>query len=94
MFHYVNAFVIYIFIAYICKRKILINQFYIVMDNEILTTQEAAKMMRISKAHLYRLMSTHQIPYYKPSHKLAFFLKQDIVSFMLSNKIASNAELY
>lgn len=59
---------------------------------EVLTTDEAAKYLGISKSALYKLTMGRKIPFYK-SAKLCYFDRQEIIDWMKSNRVATQEEL-
>lgn len=64
-----------------------------VAAKEILSLDEAALYMNVSKSYLYKLTSAREITFYKPGAKLIFFKRVDLDEWMLRTKIPSNSEL-
>ena len=52
-----------------------------------LTLLEAAAYLDISQSYLYKLTSTQQIPHFKPRGKRVYFLKADLDSYLLQNRV-------
>ncbi|WP_206684006.1 helix-turn-helix domain-containing protein [Pontibacter beigongshangensis] len=61
--------------------------------NEILTLDEAAYFLGLSKSQVYKLTSTRQIPYYCPNGKKCYFLKADLSEWMLRFRKATFEEI-
>ena len=59
---------------------------------EVLTSDEAAAYVGISKSALYKLTMGRKIPFYK-SAKLCYFDRQEIIDWMKSNRVATQEEL-
>ena len=59
---------------------------------EVLTSDEAAAYLGISKSALYKLTMGRKIPFYK-SAKLCYFDRQEIIDWMKSNRVATQEEL-
>ena len=59
---------------------------------EVLTSDEAAAYLGISKSALYKLTMGRKIPFYK-SAKLSYFAGQEIIDWMKSNRVATQEEL-
>ena len=59
---------------------------------EVLTSDEAAAYLGISKSALYKLTMGRKIPFYK-SAKLCYFDRQEIIDWMKSNRVATQDEL-
>jgi len=57
----------------------------------MLTLSEAALMTGLSKAYLYRLTCTKQIPYYKPNGRV-YFNKSELEAWMQQNRMNTTAE--
>jgi excisionase family DNA binding protein len=60
---------------------------------EILTTDEAARYMGISKSYLYKLTMRQQIPHYKPMGKMCYFNRQELEQWLQSNRVSTDAEI-
>lgn len=65
----------------------------IVNQKRILNLEEASKFLGISKSDLYKRTSSNSIPFHKPSGKLIFFLREDLESWMLTNRQSSIDEI-
>jgi excisionase family DNA binding protein len=53
---------------------------------DVLTLQEAASLMRVSKMTVYRLVYSRRIPFTRVGSKL-LFLKNDIEAFLNKNRV-------
>lgn len=63
-------------------------------QKEVLTSDEAAKYLGVSKSCLYKWTMNRQIPHYKsPSGKMCFFSRAEIEAWMQSCRVATNEEL-
>lgn len=63
-------------------------------QKEVLTSDEAAKYLGVSKSCLYKWTCSRLIPHYKsPTGKVCYFNRQEIVSWMQSQRVATNEEL-
>jgi excisionase family DNA binding protein len=60
---------------------------------EILTFKEAVEFLKISDSFLYKLTHKKVISHSKPSGKLIYFKKQDLINWMLSNVQLSTNEV-
>ena len=58
-----------------------------------LNVEEAAILLGVSPATIYRWTMEKVIPHYKPNGKLVFFNKKDIEEWALSNRVASDEEV-
>lgn len=54
------------------------------IDTMILTCEEAAEYLHISRGHLYKLVMNRKIPYHKPTGKL-YFTKNEIDEWILGD---------
>ena len=59
---------------------------------EVLTSDEAAAYLGISKSALYKLTMGRKIPFYK-SAKLCYFDRQEIIDWMKAHRVATQEEL-
>jgi excisionase family DNA binding protein len=60
---------------------------------EVLTSEEAAKFMGISRSYLYKLTSRKEIPHYKPMGKMCYFNRSELIEWLQSNRVATATEL-
>ena len=60
---------------------------------EVLTSDEAAQYMGISKSYLYKLTMRQEIPHYKPMGKMCYFNRLELEAWLQANRIASNDEI-
>lgn len=63
-------------------------------QSEVLTMQQAADLLGITKSYLYKLVMARKITYYKgKGGKMTYFRREDIVAYMLHTKMPSNEEM-
>jgi len=60
---------------------------------EVLTSDEAAAYMGISKSYLYKLTMRQQIPFYKPMGKMCYFNRLELEQWLQSNRVSTDAEI-
>lgn len=60
---------------------------------EVLTSDEAAKYMGISKSYLYKLTMQQKVPHYKPTGKMCYFNRMELESWLQSNRVATANEI-
>lgn len=60
---------------------------------EVLTSEEAAKYMGISKSYLYKLTMRQEIPYYKPKGKMVYFNRRELEQWLQSNRVSTDEEI-
>lgn len=71
----------------------LITANTIFCTKEVLTSDEAARYMGVSKSYLYKLTMNQQIPHYKPMGKMCYFNRQELEQWLQSNRVATTAEI-
>lgn len=59
---------------------------------KMLTIDEAAKYLSISKHTVYKMTAEHQVRFYKPSGKRIYFDVEDLNEWMKSRMVKSNAD--
>jgi excisionase family DNA binding protein len=59
---------------------------------EVLTSDETALYMGISKSYLYKLTMRHQIPHYKPMGKMCYFNRVEVENWLQTNRVATSEE--
>ncbi len=60
---------------------------------EVLTSDEAARYMGISKSYLYKLTMRRAIPHSKPLGKMCYFNRVELEQWLQSNRVATADEL-
>ena len=60
---------------------------------EVLTLEEAARFMGVTKSSLYKMTHEQTIPYYKPNGKMVYFEKAELLTWIRRNAIASKAQV-
>lgn len=60
---------------------------------EVLTSDEAARYMGISKSYLYKLTMRQQIPHYKPMGKMCYFNRVEIENWLQGNRVATDVKM-
>lgn len=62
-------------------------------QKEVLTSDEAARYMGISKSYLYKLTMKQAIPHYKPMGKMCYFNRAELVEWLQQNRVATTTEI-
>lgn len=60
---------------------------------EVLTSDEAARYMGISKSYLYKLTMRGAIPHYKPMGKMCYFNRAELEQWLQQNRCATATEI-
>ena len=60
---------------------------------EVLTSEEVARYMGVSRSYLYKLTMRREIPHYKPMGKICYFNRQEVEQWLQSNRVATDTEL-
>ncbi len=71
----------------------LITANTIFCTKEVLTSDEAARYMGVSKSYLYKLTMRQQIPHFKPMGKMCYFDRQELEQWLQSNRVATATEI-
>jgi len=62
------------------------------LSKEVLTLEESAEFLGLSKSALYKMTSKREIPFYCPGGKKVYFRRVELESWILNAKVASVAE--
>lgn len=68
-------------------EKMLLSQ------KDVLTFDEAATFIGISKSHLYKLTMANSLPFYRPRGKMIYFERVELSNWLLQNRITPTDEL-
>lgn len=60
---------------------------------EVLSLEEAAIFMNVTKSNLYHMTHEQIIPFYKPGGKMCYFEKSELLKWMRRNRVASMEEI-
>lgn len=71
----------------------LITANTIFCTKEVLTSDEAAKYMGVSKSYLYKLTMRQQIPHYKPMGKMCYFNRMELEQWLQNNRVSTSTEI-
>ena len=63
------------------------------MGKEVLTSDEAAAYLGMSKATLYKMTMTRQIPHYKPTGKRCYFNRAELLEWVQQGRVATVDDL-
>lgn len=66
---------------------------YFKMKKDIMNAAEAASYLSMTKGLLYKLTSTHRIPYYKPMGKRIFFKASELDLWVNAGRVPTDREL-
>ena len=62
-------------------------------SKRILTSEEAARYMGVSKSYLYKLTMRQEIPHSKPTGKMVYFDREELEEWLMSGRIATEQQL-
>ncbi len=62
-------------------------------QKEVLTSDEAARYLGVSKSCLYKWTMSRQIPHYKPNGKMCYFNRKEVEAWMQSNRVQTDEEI-
>ena len=63
-------------------------------QKEVLTSEECARYLGVSKSCLYKWTSERKIPHFKsPTGKVCYFNRREIEAWMQSQRVATDVEL-
>ncbi|NDV82231.1 helix-turn-helix domain-containing protein [Bacteroides sp. 51] len=60
---------------------------------EVLTSDEAARYMGISKSYLYKLTMRRQVSHFKPMGKMCYFNRIELEQWLQQNRVSTNSEI-
>lgn len=60
---------------------------------KVLTFDEAANYMGMSKSCLYKLTSQKIVPHYKPNGKMIYFEREELETYLLSVRVKTQSEI-
>lgn len=64
-----------------------------ICQKEVLTADEAARYMGVSKSYLYKLTMRRSIPHSKPMGKMCYFRREDLERWLMDKPVATSQEI-
>ena len=64
-----------------------------VKEKEFLTTPEASEFLGIQKNYLYKLTSSHQLPFYCPNGRKILFKRSELQAWIEQSRVPTKLEL-
>lgn len=64
-----------------------------ICQKDVLNIDEATEYLNISRSWLYKLTSTHQIPFYKPNGRFLYFERAELDKWIRSALVRSENQL-
>jgi len=74
------------------KLEVLIERQYI-LSKEILSLEEAAQYLQLSKSCLYKMTSRKEVNYYVPGGKRIYFRRSELETWILNSRVNSVNDL-
>lgn len=71
----------------------LISEKTLITSKQVLTCDECAQYLGVSKSYLYKLTMARKIPFSRPLGKMMYFQREEIERWLLSNRVATADEL-
>lgn len=60
---------------------------------EVLTLDEASQYTGMSKSYLYKLTGSMRIPHFKPTGKMVFFDRTELINWLKNNRVVTRDEI-
>ncbi len=73
-------------------QRICVLEDLLCVGKEVLTLEEAALFMGISRSTLYKMTHSSAIPFYRPNGKLIYFEKSELLAWMRTNRSMTEEE--
>ena len=64
-----------------------------ILSKEILTLEEAAVYLQLSKSSVYKLTSNKEVPYYVPGGKKIYFRRPELDEWIFNSRVSTTMEL-
>lgn len=70
-----------------------IEYYTLLAAKTVLDVDDVVFLTGLSKAHIYKLTYSHQIPHYKPSGKQIYFDRSEVEAWLKRNRVDSVEEI-
>jgi excisionase family DNA binding protein len=64
-----------------------------ILQKDLLNLKETSNYLNLSTSQLYKLTSTNQITFYKPSGKKIYFKRNELDQWILDSRVSSASEI-
>ncbi len=75
------------------QHRLQIVENVLFAGKEVLTLEEAAIFLGMTKSAMYKMTHKQVIPFYRPNGKMVYFEKSELLAWLRINRIASEAEI-
>lgn len=76
----------------VLKKLETIERNTLLAAKNVLTIDDVSLLTGLSKQTLYKLTSSHKIPFYKPNSKLLYFKRSEVEGWQTTNRVQSTGE--
>ncbi|RYD51402.1 MAG: DNA-binding protein [Sphingobacteriales bacterium] len=73
--------------------ELILHQIRLNGGKELLTMDDTALLLGISKSHLYKLTSQRMIPHFKPTGKIVLFKRAELLDWVEKGRVSTQQEL-
>ena len=70
-----------------------IERYCLLAGKNVLTFEDAKVLVGVSGSHLYKLTSSHKIPFYRPTGKMLYFDRSELETWMKQNRVKPAYEI-
>jgi excisionase family DNA binding protein len=64
-----------------------------ILSKEVLTLEEAAEHLQLSKSCIYKMTSNKEIPFYTPGGKKIYFRRTELEQWILNSRVVPSVEI-
>ena len=64
-----------------------------ILSKEVLTLEETAEYLQLSKSCIYKMTSNKEIPFYTPGGKKIYFRRTELEQWILNSRVAPSVEI-
>ncbi len=75
------------------EHRLTVTEDLLYEAKEVLTVEEAAKFLGLSKSFVYKMTHEGTLPFYKPNGKVCYFERAVLLKWMRSGKVSSKKEI-
>jgi len=75
------------------EHRLEVTENLLFQSKEVLTVEEAAKFLGLSKSFVYKMTHEGTIPFYKPNGKVCYFEKNELLEWMRKNRVSTKDEV-
>lgn len=75
------------------EQRVTLLENVVFASKDVLTLEETSMFLGLSRSALYKMTHNNIIPFFRPNGKMIYFEKAELLEWIRSHRVASEAEI-